>query len=249
MESGDKHEKIVAEIKDPLDMVVDCVERQGKVAFFERSFAIDDAIQNWLIDNVLDDGDANLVTPVKEQQFIEDMGPRLPAWEGHEADGEIVRLPSQLTTLADEQVAEAIRKYNFFDLEINSHGKFLNRLYESGRQTIVDERTGLMWQRSGLDIASFRTLSRNIEKLNKKGFAGHHDWRLPTLEEAMSLMEAEANDKGIHLDPNFSREQPFIFVAAQRTPSGYWFVDYKQGRSFWSSGTIPGGFGRLCRTV
>jgi len=233
----------------PLDMVVDCVERQGKVAFFERSFAIDDTIQDWLIDNVLDDGDASLVMPVKEQQFIEDMGPRLPTWEGREVDGETVELPSQLTSLTDEQVSEAIKQYDFFDSEINPHGAFSNRLYESGRQTIVDERTGLMWQRSGLDISSFRTMSRNIEKLNKKGFAGHDDWRLPTLEEAMSLMEAEANDKGIYLDPNFSREQPFIFVAAQRTPSGYWFVDYKQGRSFWSSGTIPGGFGRLCRAV
>lgn len=106
-----------------------------------------------------------------------------------------------------------------------------------------------MWQRGGLDISSLRTMNRKIDQLNKEGFSGHHDWRLPTLEEAMSLLEPEMNDKGIYLNPNFSREQPFVFVAAQRSPGGYWFVDYKQGRSFWSSGTIPGGFGRLCRTL
>ncbi len=31
--------------------------------------------------------------------------------------------------------------------------------------------------------------------------------------------------------------------------SSYWFVDFKQGRAFWSSGTIPGGFGRLVRSI
>jgi hypothetical protein len=69
------------------------------------------------------------------------------------------------------------------------------------------------------------------------------------MEEAMSLMEPEKNNKDIFLKPCFSKEQPFIFVAAQRKPGGYWFVDYKQGRAFWSSGTIPGGFGRLVRSV
>ena len=62
-------------------------------------------------------------------------------------------------------------------------------------------------------------------------------------------MEPEKNSKGIYLHPGFSKEQPFIFVAAQRKPGGYWFVDYKQGRAFWSSGTIPGGFGRLVRSI
>ena len=38
-----------------------------------------------------------------------------------------------------------------------------------------------------------------------------------------------------------------MFVEATRSPGGYWFVDFKQGRAYWSSGTIPGGFGRLCR--
>ena len=61
----------------------------------------------------------------------------------------------------------------------------------------------------------------------------------------MSLLEPVENAKGVHLHPCFSKEQPFIFVAAQRRPGGHWFVDFKHGRAFWSSGTIPGGFGRL----
>jgi hypothetical protein len=92
-------------------------------------------------------------------------------------------------------------------------------------------------------------MNRLVDQLNEKGLHGHHDWRLPSVEEAMSLMEPEANIKDIHLNTNFSREQPFIFTACPRKTGGYWFVDYKHGRIFWSSGTIPGGFGRLCRSI
>lgn len=249
MERGIKHAKIIAEIEAPIKMVAACVKSQGEAAFFERSFAIDAAIQDWLIKNVLDDGDHSLVQPIKEKQLTEDMGARLPRWHGKKGTGDSVSLPSDQTRISDEQVKEVILRWNFYDLKLNPEGRFLTHLHDGGAQSIVDQRTGLMWQRGGLDINSIRSMNRNIEELNKSGFDGYHDWRLPTLEEAMSLLEPEMNDKGIYLNSNFSREQPFVFVAAQRSPGGYWFVDYKQGRSFWSSGTIPGGFGRLCRTL
>ena len=249
MERGVKHAKIIAEIKAPSTLVKECVDKQGESAFYDRSFAIDDAIQNWLIDNVLDDGDTNLIKPLEEKKIIEDMGARLAKWDGKSSAGDLVELPSTAATLSDEEVVEIIRKWNFFDAEYNPQGRFHSHLHDSGAKTIVDQRTGLMWQSAGLDISSIRSLNKNIIELNKTGYAGYHDWRLPALEEALSLMEPEQNHKGIYLDTNFSREQPFIFVNAQRKPGGYWFVDYKQGRVFWSSGTIPGGFGRLCRHV
>ncbi len=249
MERGVKHAKVIAEIKAPAKMISDCVDNHGRVAFFERSFAIDDAIQEWLIDNVLDDGDQRLVRPVREQPRVEDMGRRLPAWDGTDLAAETISLPAAQAVLSDEQVTEVVKRWGFFDSKINPEGSFQTHLRDNGLQTLVDQRCGLMWQRGGIDISSLRTMNRAVEDLNKDGFAGYHDWRLPALEEAMSLLEPVRNEKGIHLNSNFSREQPFIFVAAQRTPGGYWFVDYKQGSAFWSSGTIPGGFGRLCRTL
>ena len=113
--------------------------------------------------------------------------------------------------------------------------------------TVSDLATGLMWQREGLDIMSYRMLRQEVERLNNERFAGFADWRIPSLAEALSLMEPVKNGHGQHMHPCFSPRQPFIFVAATRSPGGYWFVDYKQGRAFWASGTIPGGFARLCR--
>jgi hypothetical protein len=96
---------------------------------------------------------------------------------------------------------------------------------------------------------SGRMMRKAIEELNREGFAEHSDWRLPTLAEALSLMEKEMNAKGQHLHPAFSSDQPFIFVDTVRRPGGQWFVDFKHGRAYWASGTIPGGFGRLCRNA
>ncbi|WP_136795617.1 DUF1566 domain-containing protein [Desulfosediminicola ganghwensis] len=250
MERAVKHAKVVAEIKAPMEMMKKCVSEQGSVALFEQSFAINQQLRDWLIANVLDDKNSSLVIPVIDQNEIEDMGPALPDVSVTGYGGEKVHLPVELEYLQEEDVAGLIRKWNFYDSEHNPSGRFDNCLVECGNEhTVIDLKTRLMWQREGLDINSIRHQRKEIEQLNMDGFAGYHDWRLPTLEEAMSLMETEVNDKGVHLHPCFSKKQPFIFVMARRKPGGYWFVDFKQGRAFWSSGTIPGGFGRLVRSL
>jgi hypothetical protein len=249
MERGVKHARIMAEIDAPESLLRACVDGQGEVAFYDQSFAIDEPVRRWLIEHVLEGGDGSLVKPLEEVSAAEDMGPRLPPWDGLADAGDLLVLPSAPEVLTDEQAAAVIREYNFFDTEANPAGTFANHLHDAGEQLIVDQRTGLMWQRAGIDITSIRSMHLKIASLNTDGFAGFKDWRLPSLAEAMSLLDPHKNDKGCYIDPNFSREQPFIFVAARRSPGGYWFVDFKQGRAFWSSGSIPGGFGRLCRSL
>ncbi len=180
----------------------------------------------------------------------EDMGPALPSVKNHNLNVEQVELSSEPSVINDDEITDVIKAHGFYDNDINKDGNFENVLVDNeDGLTVTDLKTGVVWQKGGLDIASIRTMQKEIEKLNATGFAGHNDWRMPTMEEAMSLMETEKNSKGVFLNPCFSKEQPFIFVAAQRKPGGYWFVDYKQGRAFWSSGTIPGGFGRVCRSA
>ena len=248
MERGVKHARIIAEIQAPTELVNSCVDGQGEVAFYDRSFAIDERIRSWLIDHVLDDGDASLVMPLAEPVDHEDMGDKLHDWDGIIDGPRQVTLPSEVKELSDDDVRELVLAHNFADGALNPGGNFDNRLQHHGQHLIVDLITGLMWQRGGLDITSIRLMKKKVDELNRDGHHGYHDWRLPSVEEAMSLMEPSPNSKDIHLNSNFSKEQPFIFTSAQRSPGGYWFVDYKHGRLFWSSGTIPGGFGRLCRT-
>jgi uncharacterized protein DUF1566 len=248
MERGVKHAKVLAEIQAPDQMVKDCVEEQGTSSLFEKSYAINAAIKEWLIANILESDDTSRVIPLVEEKEVEDMGEPLPTLADSKFQGNTVQLPAEQAFINDDEIAAVLKKGNFFEAELNPEGRFENSLVDSGDGlTVVDQHTGLMWQRGGLDITAVRTMNRNIEKLNKENFAGHNDWRMPTMEEAMSLMEPERNSKGTYLHLCFSKEEPFIFVAAKRQPGGYWFVDFKQGRAFWSSGTIPGAFARLCR--
>jgi hypothetical protein len=251
MERGIKHAKIVAEIDAPADLVNRCVDNQGASHRRERSFPIDEAIQAWLIETVLDGGDNSFIRPIVEDTSAEDMGPDLPMLGSRSFTGDVCTLPLEPEIINEAQAVEIITRGGFYDTFLNNQSPgFRNSLAKTpDPQVVVDERTSLMWQRGGIDITSIRTMQRRIKDLNADNFAGFNDWRLPTLEEAMSLLEPVENFKGLHIHPCFSKDQPFIFVAAQRKPGGYWFVDFKHGRAFFSSGTIPGGFGRLVRTV
>lgn len=248
MERGIKHARVVAEILAPEDLIMNCVKKQGKVALFERSFAIDEDLKQWLIVNVVETDDDSKVIPLVLEQEEGLSASGLPLKGDILPDIESVSLPEEFTELSEEDVVAHIKKYNFYDFERNEQGNFKSYLVDNGDgMTVTDKVTGLMWQREGHDIMSLRMMRNEIEKTNRENFAGYSDWRLPTLDEAMSIMEPSVNEKDQHAHPCFSAQQPFIFVAASRNPGGYWFVDYKHGRAFWASGTIPGGFGRLCR--
>jgi hypothetical protein len=250
MERAVKHARIVAEIKAPPEMVKNCVESQGVSSWFEKSYAINEQVRSWLIANVLEGGDGSLVIPVEEEIRHEDRGNALPLRSDAVAPADVTLLPGVTVALSDDQVATLLKTWNFFDAVLNPQGRFGNVLVAGGSpETVVDLRTSLMWQTDGLDICSLRMMKNKIKVVNDQGVGGFSDWRLPTLEEAMSLMEPVQNGKDIYLNLCFSREQPFVFTASPRKPGGHWFVDYKQGRCFWSSATIPGGFGRLVRSI
>ena len=250
MERGIRHARVVAEILAPQDMVQRCVDKQGKVALFERTHAIDKELKEWLMKNVIETDDDSKVIPLEDEDMSDQLGATgLPdADEPLPADMQTNILPDTAVEVIEEEADELIRQHNFTDHKRNPDGQFANFLVDNGDgQTLTDKVTGLMWQRAGLDIMSNRMLRKAVEKLNKEGFAGYSDWRIPTLPEAMSLMEQELNSKDQHVHPAFSSDQPFILVDATRRPGGQWFVDFKHGRAYWSSGTIPGAFGRLCR--
>ncbi|XCN73198.1 MAG: DUF1566 domain-containing protein [Candidatus Electrothrix aestuarii] len=253
MERGIKHAKVVAEIKAPAEMMQRCVQSQGKVALFERTHAINGELKQWLLDNIMESDDTSRVIPLKEEDQRDHLGATgLPGSEEPLPEDLPARilLPSMTLEFVEEEADKMIKEYNFTDQKRNPDGLFRNYLVDNGDGlTVTDVATGLMWQRGGLDIMSHRMLRKEIEQINAQCFAGHNDWRMPTLPEAMSLLEQELNAKGLYLHPAFSADQPFIMVDSERRPGGQWFVDCKQGSAYWSSGTIPGGFGRLCRKV
>ncbi|MFZ5775893.1 MAG: DUF1566 domain-containing protein [Thermodesulfobacteriota bacterium] len=249
MERGVKHARILARIACPQELLERCVARQGK-GLLDKSYAIDDKVKAWLLAHIFEAEEFGKVEPLDDGPAREDLETGLPLAGVALPKVERVSLRAEGRVVAEQEVAALVGRGGFHDSRRHPNGRFDNLLVDNGDGlTVTDQRTGLMWQRGGCDITNIRNVKRYVEELNRKRFAGHDDWRLPTMEEALSLMEPRANDKGIHLHPCFSREQPFIFLADQRKPGGYWFADFKQATVFWASGSIPGGFGRVCRSL
>ncbi len=70
---------------------------------------------------------------------------------------------------------------------------------------VVDDTTGLMWHRSGSGLNTWCGAMEWVEDLNsEEGYAGYRDWRMPTVEEAVSLLESSKKNGELYIDPVFS---------------------------------------------
>jgi len=94
---------------------------------------------------------------------------------------------------------------------------------------VQDLATGLMWQRSGSkDEVSYTSASAYVDSLNRADYGGFSSWRLPTLEEAMSLMGPQPNENGLYIDPVFEN-QPWIWTADMESAARAWYVNFLNG--------------------
>lgn len=249
MERGVKYARVLARILAPQAMIDACVASQGK-ALLDKSYAVDAALREWLVKEVLEPGDASKVVPVESNLPTEELATGLPGKDDALPAVTPVALRHTPAFISEEEAAAIVRAKNFFEAQHNPTGAFGQSLVDNNDGLTVTERvSGMMWQRGGCDITTYRHVCGYVAAMNAQRFAGYGDWRLPTMEESLALLVPVKNDKGLYLHPCFSREQPFIFLADERKPGGYWFIDFKQAKVFWASGTIPGAFGRLCRTA
>ena len=250
MERGIKYARILARIEAPQEMIDRCIADQGKSATLDANYAIDNSLRVWLQENVIDKDDQALVQPMvaDEEEELTDIG--LPGPEDPVPVLQPRILRSTPLAFKEDELAELIVGSGLFESLFNPAGSDDNYFVDNGDYlTISDLTTNLMWQRAGSEINSIRSIQNWVGELNRKGFAGYADWRLPTFEEALSLVKKNRNDRRLFLHPGFSAGQTFIFTTDKREPGGHWFVDFAQARVFWASGFNPGGFGRVCRTI
>lgn len=249
MERGIKYARVMARIDAPQKMIDRCVAAQGRGGF-DFSYAIDQDLQDWLLGNVVDASDLSGVTPIVVKKYELTIDTGLSVWPGHNLKAGFVELRSEPGCFAANELKGVVGANNLYDRRHNPAGLISHDLYDNGDGlTVVDTAHGLMWQRGGCDINSIKTINRWVETLNRQNFAGYSDWRLPTIEEALAILQKDADVTGQYLHACFSPAQPFIFTADKRKPGGHWFVDYRQATVFWASAFNPGGFGRLCRSA
>jgi len=250
MERGIKYARILARIKAPQELIDKCIAAQGKSTTLDASYAIDNAVKQWLQKNIVDSDDDSRVIPIKGEEEEDILETGLPGPSDPVPALSMRPMRSKPIAFKEEEIEKLVRKSGLFERRYNLEGNAEGYLVDNGDGlTVTDLTTKLKWQRGGSDINSIKTIQKWIEELNRSNFAGHNDWRLPTFEEALSLAVKTKNSRELYLHPCFSAAQPFVFTCDKRDPGGHWFIDYAQARVFWASGFNPGGFGRVCRSI
>ncbi len=112
----------------------------------------------------------------------------------------------------------------------------------SGDQVVEDHATGLMWQQGGsAGRMTFEEAKKYVADINARKLAGFDNWRLPTIEELISLVEPKLKDWSwtLFLDKNFDETQRWIRSADQRGPNNSWGIVFYEGKLYLPTLNFP----------
>lgn len=121
----------------------------------------------------------------------------------------------------------------------NGHST-INHSYEkktiNGDNVVIDYATGLMWHQSGYEkYIMWKRVKKWLQELNKKSYAGYHNWRLPTVEEAASLLKSGKNNDDLYIDAIFDKKQRVIWTGDKYDSDGVWLSSFLTGDMSWSN--------------
>ncbi|MBC8550361.1 MAG: DUF1566 domain-containing protein [Candidatus Brocadiales bacterium] len=146
----------------------------------------------------------------------------------------LIKLRSTYEKISDSQIESL--PFMTIDEKINNiflcHSSIYHR-YElkilAEGNVVIDHTTKLMWHQSGsTEYFNLRKANKWLKKTNKKSYAGFNDWRLPTLEEASTILEVETKN-GNFTHTVFDDKQWGTWTGDKPDRGTAWIVTYVNG--------------------
>ncbi len=114
------------------------------------------------------------------------------------------------------------------------------RFIDNKNGTITDTKTGLIWVKNPHtdlpeEFKSYMSWQKAIDACKKLDFAGHKDWRLPTVEELRELVDytrgAKSGEPSVDtkIFPDTKCGWYWTSTPCAWYPSGAWIVDFNVG--------------------
>ena len=146
-------------------------------------------------------------------------------------------LRNRAMDLSTENLGLMLHRYRFYATcwnyngdFCNPDGDFQNRFSDNKNKTVSDRATGLMWMKGGSpDAVTWADARAYVAQLNRAGFAGYKDWRLPTIEELASLMENSWLNSDLFIDPVFDKTQRYCWSIDTRGVNKAWKANFHLG--------------------
>ena len=100
--------------------------------------------------------------------------------------------------------------------------------------TVTDRATGLTWQQAGSDFPMTWHEARDyVEGLNQRSFAKRDNWRLPTINELMTLLTDVPRAGDLCIEPVFDQNERWLWSCDRRSFVAAWYVSADMGYVSW----------------
>jgi tRNA A-37 threonylcarbamoyl transferase component Bud32 len=152
-------------------------------------------------------------------------------WKINKLKTEAVKKQKERIDLQEMEIL--IKRYNFFESKLNKKGNFKS-FYEVKKRknvsVVMDYPAGLMWyNEKSPGNMDFKKAEKWIKDLNQQEYGGYSDWRIPTLEEAASLLRKRQNKQGLYVERTFSGNQKIIWTQDRFSANSLWVVNFDKG--------------------
>ena len=96
--------------------------------------------------------------------------------------------------------------------------------------TVLDRLSGLIWQHEGTAFpVNWDDAVAYINTLNSQNFAGLGNWRLPTIDELLTLVTRTPHGEELCIEAVFDQKQKWLWSCDRSSYTAAWYVNMEMG--------------------